>query len=169
MCTLLIAAAATGLFAQTGNMQRRMPGRNAQPAQEKTTVSGTLGITHGMISLDSGGTTYYAPGLQRYINFIDGLKAGANVSLEGYVFQPTAGEAKFFRISKLTLAGKDYDFSAVDGPFPGPMMGNNMNGINRQTFNKPDNRSRDNNKFDRDRDRSRDRDRNNRCAPPRCR
>jgi hypothetical protein len=82
------------------------------PAAEQTTVSGNLSIVHGRIALVSGDTTYYTGGLDRFVGFIDGLKEGARVSLEGAAYQlPNDPKAKILRVSKLTLNGKDYDLS----------------------------------------------------------
>ncbi|MDR3193241.1 MAG: hypothetical protein LBT87_09270 [Treponema sp.] len=82
------------------------------PAAEQTTVSGNLSIVRGSIALVSGDTTYYVGGLNRLIGFIEGLKEGARVSLEGAAYQlPNDQKAKILRVSKLTLNGKDYDLS----------------------------------------------------------
>jgi hypothetical protein len=43
-------------------------------------------LVNGMIAVQSGGKTYYVGGLNRLIGFIDGLKEGASVKLEGYAF-----------------------------------------------------------------------------------
>jgi hypothetical protein len=82
------------------------------PAAEQTTVSGNLGIVHGRIALVGGDTIYYVGGLNRFVGFIEGLKEGARVSLEGAAYQlPNDREAKILWVSKLTLNGKDYDLS----------------------------------------------------------
>jgi hypothetical protein len=105
ICAALIAA---GLgFAQTGNPPDARP-----TPPEKTTISGNLGISGGMLSLESGGVLYYVRGLDRFIGFIDGLKEGAALSLEGYaVDSPRFGEAKIFRVTELRLNGKTYDLA----------------------------------------------------------
>jgi hypothetical protein len=85
------------------------------PAAEQTTVSGNLSIVHGRIALVSGDTTYYVGGLNRFVGFIEGLKEGARVSLEGAAYQsPTDTKVKILRVSKLTLNGKDYDLSPAE-------------------------------------------------------
>jgi hypothetical protein len=81
-------------------------------AGEKTAVSGKLGVAGGMIALEDGGKTYYITGLTRFIGFIDGLKEGAQVSLEGYAVPRSRGGGYSFRVTKLTLNGKDYDLDA---------------------------------------------------------
>jgi hypothetical protein len=96
----------------------------AQTPPEKITISGNLGISQGFISLESGGQLYYVMGLQRFTGFIDGLKAGAPVTLEGYVIPPRnygwnlppaqtgiQGTPYFFRALTLNLGGKNYDLS----------------------------------------------------------
>jgi hypothetical protein len=50
--------------------------------------------------------------LTRYIGFIDGLKEGAAVTLEGYALpSPQNNPVKFLHIQKMTLNGKDYDLA----------------------------------------------------------
>jgi hypothetical protein len=91
------------------------------PAAEQLTVSGNLSIVHGRIALVSGDTTYYVSGLSRFVGFIDGLKEGARVSLEGAAYQlPNDTAAKFLRVSKLTLNGKDYDLSPTAAELSAP-------------------------------------------------
>jgi hypothetical protein len=90
----------------------------AQAAPATTTVNGTLGLKGGRIVLISGDTSYYTRGLERFIGFIDGLKDGAQVAIEGYVSPPSlegAAERLLFPV-KLTLNGKDYEVgSAIAG------------------------------------------------------
>lgn len=77
------------------------------------TVEGTLQLQNGMIALASGDTVYYVPVLQRYIGFIEGLKEGNSVSVEGYVFRNVLQPAK------VTINGKAYDFPVKSrGPEP---------------------------------------------------
>jgi hypothetical protein len=124
----VIAALITGsIFAQESNQPNRNPrsrteGRpqagpaGEQRASEKITLTGTLGIRAGQIAVVSGGTSYFVPGLHRFIGFIDGLKDGATVTVEGYTFpQNKSEENQFLRITKLNLGGKDYDLSPLPG------------------------------------------------------
>jgi hypothetical protein len=109
-----VLAAAGALFAQTGN----------RPAPEPVTISGNLGITGGMISIESGGTRYYVTGLDRFIGFIDGLKEGAAVTLTGYAFDaPRRPGTKVFRVTELGLNGKTYDLAPPAAEFRGPGIG----------------------------------------------
>lgn len=76
---------------------------NAQPVS----VQGTLGLQNGVIALTSGNTVYYVPELSRYVGFIDALKEGAQVKVEGW--QMGNG---YITPSKITVDGKDYDLSS---------------------------------------------------------
>jgi hypothetical protein len=104
LCVFLAASMTVLVFAQG---EKRWEPR---AAPEKTSVSGTLGIAKGSIALKSGDDTYSVMALNRFVGFIDGLKEGAQVNLEGYAFTvPRNAEGKVFRVTKLTLNGKDYD------------------------------------------------------------
>jgi len=83
----------------------------AQSNTPTTTIRGTLGLSNGRISVVSNNITYYVRGLERFIGFIDGLKEGAQVSLEGYASAPKIeGQTdRLFRAVKLTLNGKNYE------------------------------------------------------------
>jgi hypothetical protein len=59
-----------------------------------------------MIALESGDSVFFVPVLNRYIGFIDGLKEGANVSVEGRLHR------NIIFPSKVTIAGKPYDLAA---------------------------------------------------------
>jgi hypothetical protein len=83
----------------------------AQTAPATTTVNGTLGLNGGRIVLTSGDTSYFIRGLGRFVGFIEGLKEGAEVAIEGYVSPPSlegATERLLFPV-KLSLNGKDYE------------------------------------------------------------
>jgi hypothetical protein len=87
----------------------------AQITTPTTTVDGILGLSNGRIVLGSGDTIYYTRGLDRFIGFIDGLKDGAQVSIEGYVSPPSlegANERLLFPV-KLTLNDKVYEVGPV--------------------------------------------------------
>jgi hypothetical protein len=72
------------------------------------TVSGTLQLQNGAIAVVNGGTAYYVPTLERFIGFIDGLKEGAQVSVEGY-----AAPNNYVQAVKLTIGGKSYDLVPI--------------------------------------------------------
>jgi len=100
-----------------------------RPAPESATVTGNLTIAQGMIAVVSGDTTWLVRGLNRYVGFIDGLKEGAQVTLEGYATPARQGDKniKSLHVQKMTLNGKDYELARPQqrqwqGPGPGPMQ-----------------------------------------------
>jgi hypothetical protein len=88
----------------------------AQSNTPTTTIRGTLGLSNGRISVESGNITYYVRGLERHVGFIDGLKEGAQVSLEGYATAPKieGQRDRLFYPVKLTLNGKNYEVGSPD-------------------------------------------------------
>jgi len=98
------------------------------PSPEKATVSGNLTLTQGMIAVVSGDTTWLVRGLDRYVGFIDGLKEGAQVTLEGYAMpSPRNDKTKSLQVQKMTLNGKDYELAQPrqrqwQDVRPGPMQ-----------------------------------------------
>jgi hypothetical protein len=82
------------------------------PSTENVTVNGNLTIAQGMIAVVSGDTTWLVRGLDRYVGFIDGLKEGAQVTLEGYAMpSPRNDKFKLLQAQKMTLNGKDYELA----------------------------------------------------------
>jgi hypothetical protein len=120
---LLLTAAAGASFAQAGGPDSN-PRQNRQfgPRDAETsTITGKLELINGNIALKNGDTVYYIMGLGRLVGFVDGLKEGAQVSLEGWAFAaPGRSENQSFLVSKLTINGKEYDNLL---PEPGSMMG----------------------------------------------
>lgn len=91
-------------------------------APETVTITGTLGIVQGDLAVQQNGVTYHVYGLNRYIGFIDSLKDGARVTLEGSAFSVSSDDkTKYLRVTKLTLNGKEYDLArpASTTGFPG--------------------------------------------------
>jgi len=121
--------AAGSLSAQAWGGRNLGPGQTFQPvapvqSQELVKVDGKLTLVNGMIAVQAKDKTYYVGGLNRLIGFIDGLKEGANVKLEGYAVQlPMAPEYSHLMVTKLTFNGKDYDLSTGYGYGRGGMMG----------------------------------------------
>jgi hypothetical protein len=77
---------------------------------EQATLTGNLEVIDGNIALRQDAVTYYITGLNRLVGFIDGLKEGASVTLEGAARPlPGAGEFRLFLVSKLGINGKTYD------------------------------------------------------------
>jgi len=104
-----------------GDTQRRterQPNNDSQRRTERqrsndlVTIEGTLKLERGFVAVESGDSVYYVPMLNRYIGFINDLREGTRVSVEGResrnVIQPT----------KVTIGGRTYDFPA-SGPNPG--------------------------------------------------
>jgi hypothetical protein len=90
-------------------------------------VNGKLQVVNGQIAVVQDKKTYYAVGIQRLVGFVDGLKEGATVTLEGCAVSiPRDTDSYVLRVSKLTLNGKVYDNLSPqppqnpqrDGPLP---------------------------------------------------
>ena len=124
MITLLPLSAAVMVFAQ-GVEDRRNPGnpgnqgngnRPPRGAPVQTSVTGNLTIANGMIAIKDGDTTYVIPGLMRYVGFIDGLKDGAQVTIEGAVMSRRA-DVKIKRLipHTLTIGSKEYEMRDPSG------------------------------------------------------
>jgi hypothetical protein len=119
---LALALIATGLsFAQSA-------AQATVTAAPTITVEGKLALINGQIGIKSGSKTYYVSNLGRLVGFVDGVKEGATVKVEGYEFPlAQAPEYSHVRVTKLTVGGKDYDLSQTLGKGMG-MMGNNFEG-----------------------------------------
>jgi hypothetical protein len=125
---LLFSAAIA--FTQTGpqNQGRLPPGPNSGPGQSlnAAAIQGTLSFVNGQIAVKSGEITYYVRGLDRLFGFVDGLKEGAAVTLEGYAAEiPVAPEYRYFLAEKLSFNGREYagllsgrrmEHASSDGP-----------------------------------------------------
>jgi hypothetical protein len=84
------------------------------PLVEKMTLKGNLVASEGRIALKADGATYYIRGIQGLIGFVDGLKEGASVEIEGGVQKwpnsPQGTETvNLLYAEKLTIGGKVYD------------------------------------------------------------
>ena len=83
-----------------------------RPDTEAVTVSGELIVAQGRPAIKSGEVTYFVGGLNRLIGFVDGLKEGAQVSIEGSALSmQKEAMIKFLIPAKLTLNGKTYDMA----------------------------------------------------------
>ncbi|MDR2534956.1 MAG: hypothetical protein LBD29_02850 [Treponema sp.] len=110
---------------------------NSRGYTQSLSIEGTLGLQNGVIALSSGDSVYFVPMLERYVGFIDGLKEGAQVSVEGYA----AGYGNVIYPTKLTINGKTYEVSPNPtgmGPYgyggarsPGYGMGRGHGGYGR--------------------------------------
>jgi len=100
----------------------------AQSNTPITTIKGTLKINANRFSVVSGNITYAVRGLERLVGVVDGLKDGAQISLEGYAIAPTTeGQSeRLFNPVRLTINGKSYE---VGSPGAGnPAAGRNGSG-----------------------------------------
>ncbi len=99
------------------------PAPNA-PAASK--LEGRLSLVNGFVGIQTKDKTYYVHIPGRLYGFIDGLKEGAQVKLEGYEEAlPQAPEYAHFFVTKLAIGGKEYDLSAS---FRGGTMGGRWDG-----------------------------------------
>ncbi|MDR2402516.1 MAG: hypothetical protein LBD78_00620 [Spirochaetaceae bacterium] len=103
--------------------ERNPPGRSRMPNSwhgapeplEKGTISGTLSLIKGRIGIQKEGEIYIVVGLGRLIGFVDGLKEGAVVTLEGFVRTDRENsKVHYLQVDKLTIDGKEYDGLAQD-------------------------------------------------------
>ena len=120
LSVLLIIGLAVIVSAQEGSRRERSTSRSS--ARTTVTISGTLVVANGMPALKSGDDTYLIGGVSRLVGFVDGLKEGAQVTVEGTVMTiPGRNSLKYLQGSKLTLGGNSYDLSPSFGM--GMMMG----------------------------------------------
>ena len=116
---LLFVGLAAMVSAQDGSRRERAPTERStsrSSARETVTISGTMVVANGMPALKSGDDTYLIGGISSLIGFVDGLKEGAQVTVEGSVVTfPGRNTLKYLRGSKLTLNGKSYDLSSSSG------------------------------------------------------
>jgi hypothetical protein len=96
---LMALLLAGSVFAQDRSVRRDRD----RPAQ--VTIEGTLKLERGLVAVQSGDETYFVPMLIQYANFIDGIREGNNISIEGYVFNNVINPVKF------TVGGNTYDFA----------------------------------------------------------
>ena len=67
------------------------------------TIEGTLQLQNGVIALAGENAVYFVPALTRYIGFIEGLKEGAKVRIEG------SASGSVIAPTRITVSGKSYD------------------------------------------------------------
>jgi len=152
---LIIAFSAIALVsAQQGYNHRgegRGPGHNHEGKNfknqkftlEKVSVTGSLTILNGKFAVSSDDTTYITRGLRPYIGFIEGLKYGAAVTVEGASFPVSEkDDVKFLLIEKLTIDGTEYDLG--NPPRHGMMRGHKGQG-HRPNMHQGHNRQRQGN------------------------
>jgi hypothetical protein len=97
---LFIAVLLTGsLYAQDRSDRQR----EVTPV----TIEGILKLERGIVAVESGDTVYFVPILTRYIGFIDELKEGEMISVEGFEFR------NIIHPTEITIGGKSYDFPSL--------------------------------------------------------
>ena len=77
---------------------------------ETASISGKLALDdNGVIVVQNEDQSCYAVGFHYLIGFVDGLKEGSDVTLEGYWLPVAVGsEQQYFMVSALTFNGKRY-------------------------------------------------------------
>jgi hypothetical protein len=90
----------------------------AQNAPQLVKLSGKLEVVNGMIGVKDGGTSYLVPRLRGLVGFVKELQEGTAVKLEGYprpipTTDASKGNFAMLMVTKLTVAGKDYEFSPM--------------------------------------------------------
>ncbi|NLJ45033.1 MAG: hypothetical protein GX430_00510 [Treponema sp.] len=122
---LAIAVAASAVSAQGWAPGFRGPGAYPAPAAPAETVKieGKLALVNAHPAVVVKDKTYYVGIPARLFGFVDGLKEGAQVKLEGYEQAlPYATNVSLFHVVKLTLGGREIDLSQAGG-FGRGMMG----------------------------------------------
>ena len=114
------------VFAQNKDNRQNRNDRKQEVA--KVTIDGILKLEKGVVAVASGDSVYYVPILNRYIGFIDGLKEGTKVSVEGSQIKDV------IRPVKVTINGKSYDF-----PEKGKRENDNRFSQGRDNFKQPRN------------------------------
>jgi len=115
---LLIFGLTAMAWAQGTERGRNAPARRQLPPAEAVTVSGSLTIAHGMPAIRSGDTTYIVGRLSRLTGFIDGLREGAQVTIEGAAMASRRdSNLKFLNPAQLTLDGRSHDLTSPIAAF----------------------------------------------------
>ena len=95
---MIIACLAVGMVSAQG--------WGGWPTPQTISVTGTLQLQNGVIAVVSGNDAYYVPMLTRYIGFIEGLREGAQISMDGFA------SGNYLQPTRVTINGKNYDFTA---------------------------------------------------------
>jgi hypothetical protein len=104
--SILGAAALLGAQEQPGENRPGQASRGR--AVETVTLGGILALEQGRIALKSGEDRYFVAGIRPLVGFVEGLKEGAAVTVEGTVL-PAPGGYKVLHAQKLSLGGKTYE------------------------------------------------------------
>ena len=88
----------------------------ATPTVQTVKIEGKLALINGIVGLKSGDKTYYLPMLGRLSGFVEGIKEGASVKVEGYEYPlATTPATSTVQVTKLNVGGKDYDLGQAAG------------------------------------------------------
>ena len=99
---------------------------------EKITLEGTLELVNFQVAIKKDNKTYYVMIPNRLYGFVDGLKEGASVKIDGYSHEiPGVKDSFAVRVDTLTLNGKTIDLTTSTGAF-GPMGRGMMGGRSLQ-------------------------------------
>jgi len=146
---LVIGAAAAQPYGQWNQPRSTVPGYGQQvmPAYgrgfmnynqstiilEKITLEGTLELVDGRVAIKKDSKTYFVMIPSRLYGFVDGLKEGASVKVEGDSHEVIGVKDSYaVRVSTLTLDGKVIDLTTTAGTFGGRgAMGGMMGGATR--------------------------------------
>ncbi len=131
-----IAVAVTAVSAQgwTPGPRGAFPGAPAAQA-ETVKIEGKLTLVNARPAVVVKDKTYYVGIPSRLFGFVEGLKEGAQVKLEGYEYPlPYADDVVMFHVVKLTVGGREIDLSRdfgfgrgrTDGYGPGAFDGRGM-------------------------------------------
>lgn len=120
-----------GMMGQAYNNfgQRSWAPAQTLPTLEKITLEGTLELVNARVAIKKDAKTYYVAIPSRLFGFVDGLKEGVSVKIEGYSHEVYGVKDSYtVRPEKLTVAGKTIDLGTVAGvaaPFGGMRGGAN--------------------------------------------
>ena len=100
-------------WAQGWERGRNAPHHRQLPPAETVTISGNLTVAHGMPAIASGDTVYLVGRLSRLTGFIDGLREGAQVTIEGSAMTSRRNNnLKLLNPTRLTLDGRSHDLTS---------------------------------------------------------
>ena len=124
MKKLCLALLITCLAIGTASAQNWGDGRGTP---QTISVTGTLQLRNGEIAVVSGNNAYFVPALTQYIGFIEGLREGAQISMDGFV------SGNYLEPTRVTVNGRTYDFAANTPPgrSQGGPQGTPYGGYNR--------------------------------------
>ncbi|MDR0322258.1 MAG: hypothetical protein LBI28_12225 [Treponema sp.] len=125
---------------QVRNERQREANSTARETRQRevntVTVDGTLKLENGFVAVQSGDSVYLVPMLNRYIGFINGLREGTRVSVEGRGFR------NFIHPTTVTIDGTAYNFAApVPTAHRGPNITPNGGNFNNRQNMSPDRRN----------------------------